>query len=139
MVCYTSICHGYFHLSYECDASFHLQFISDGKLQKFPVALISPEQIVDTNGAGDSFVGGQIKLAINSKIMICFYSPYCTVFAIFVFTNQVSLCSTFKKNQLKNVWTVVTILPGKSYKCLVSLQQENQITTNKLIFFSTHK
>uniref|UniRef100_A0A915K9U0 Adenosine kinase n=1 Tax=Romanomermis culicivorax TaxID=13658 RepID=A0A915K9U0_ROMCU len=28
------------------------------KLMKFPVALIPDEKIVDTNGAGDAFVGG---------------------------------------------------------------------------------
>jgi len=30
----------------------------DGKLHEYPVLVIAPEKIVDTNGAGDSFVGG---------------------------------------------------------------------------------
>ncbi|KAJ3304690.1 adenosine kinase [Kappamyces sp. JEL0829] len=30
----------------------------DGKIQTFPIIKIAPEKIVDTNGAGDAFVGG---------------------------------------------------------------------------------
>ena len=31
----------------------------DGKIQEFPATHLSQEQIVDTNGAGDAFVGGK--------------------------------------------------------------------------------
>ena len=34
-------------------------FLSDGKVTEYQVSLIQPEQIVDTNGAGDAFVGGK--------------------------------------------------------------------------------
>lgn len=33
-------------------------FFSDGSTTEYPVPLIPPEKIVDTNGAGDAFVGG---------------------------------------------------------------------------------
>ena len=32
--------------------------VEHGKLHSFPVAAIPKEEIVDTNGAGDAFVGG---------------------------------------------------------------------------------
>ena len=35
-------------------------FFSDGEVLKFPVVAIDQEKIVDTNGAGDAFVGGEI-------------------------------------------------------------------------------
>ena len=41
-------------------------YFTDGKVTEFPVALIKPELIVDTNGAGDAFVGG---MAILQKFL----------------------------------------------------------------------
>lgn len=35
---------------------------SDDKAETFPVLKIDPKDIVDTNGAGDAFVGGEIFL-----------------------------------------------------------------------------
>jgi hypothetical protein len=32
--------------------------VHDGELREFPVLLVARERIVDTNGAGDAFVGG---------------------------------------------------------------------------------
>ena len=34
-------------------------YITDGVATEYPVDLIKAEDIVDTNGAGDSFVGGK--------------------------------------------------------------------------------
>ena len=31
----------------------------DGKVTEYPIIKISQDKIVDTNGAGDSFVGGE--------------------------------------------------------------------------------
>ena len=38
---------------------------SDGKVTEYPVALIKQESIVDTNGAGDAFVGGESAATVN--------------------------------------------------------------------------
>jgi adenosine kinase len=32
--------------------------VHNGELREFPVPLVARERIVDTNGAGDAFVGG---------------------------------------------------------------------------------
>lgn len=37
----------------------YILFISEGKITEFPVIHIDPKDIVDTNGAGDAFVGGK--------------------------------------------------------------------------------
>jgi sugar/nucleoside kinase (ribokinase family) len=34
-------------------------FISDGIVNEFPAIQLPPEKVVDTNGAGDAFVGGE--------------------------------------------------------------------------------
>ena len=36
-----------------------LYFPADGKVTKYAVQKLKPEDIVDTNGAGDAFVGGR--------------------------------------------------------------------------------
>jgi adenosine kinase len=41
--------------------------VSDGKVTKYPVIAISKESIVDTNGAGDSFVGGYLSQLVQGK------------------------------------------------------------------------
>lgn len=76
--------------------------IPDGNITEYPVALIKQEEIVDTNGAGDAFVGGnmnffviQIKISIIAKLRFLF-------FLIF----QDFLCNIYKENQWKNVSSV---------------------------------
>ena len=32
---------------------------TDGKIKEYPATQVKPEEFVDTNGAGDSFVGGK--------------------------------------------------------------------------------
>jgi len=45
---------------------------ADGEVQEFPVTLIKEEDIVDTNGAGDAFVGGFIsQLALGKEVKDC--------------------------------------------------------------------
>lgn len=39
----------------------------EGKISEFPVIPISPEKIVDTNGAGDAFVGGYLSQLVQGK------------------------------------------------------------------------
>jgi sugar/nucleoside kinase (ribokinase family) len=34
-------------------------FVSDGIVNEFPAIKLPPEKVVDTNGAGDAFVGGE--------------------------------------------------------------------------------
>lgn len=44
----------------------------DGKITKFPVKSLTPDELVDTNGAGDAFVGGFLaQLVQNKPIEIC--------------------------------------------------------------------
>lgn len=38
---------------------FCIYFCLDDKVEAFPVLKISPKDLVDTNGAGDAFVGGE--------------------------------------------------------------------------------
>lgn len=42
--------------------------VKDGKVQEFPAIRLSQEQIVDTNGAGDAFVGGNLLLIYLCKV-----------------------------------------------------------------------
>ena len=35
-------------------------FFADGKVTEYPIISIKEEDIVDTNGAGDAFVGGTL-------------------------------------------------------------------------------
>lgn len=39
----------------------------NGKIQEFPVIALLPEELVDTNGAGDAFVGGYLAQLIQGK------------------------------------------------------------------------
>ncbi|KAK3404964.1 hypothetical protein EUGRSUZ_K01249 [Eucalyptus grandis] len=39
----------------------------DGKVKKFPVILLPKEKLVDTNGAGDAFVGGFLSQLVKEK------------------------------------------------------------------------
>ncbi|KAL9676790.1 hypothetical protein QQ045_005010 [Rhodiola kirilowii] len=39
----------------------------DGKVKKFPVVLLPKEKLVDTNGAGDAFVGGFLSQLVQEK------------------------------------------------------------------------
>nr|KYP49824.1 Adenosine kinase 2 [Cajanus cajan] len=41
--------------------------VEDGKVKKFPVELLPKEKLVDTNGAGDAFVGGFLSQLILEK------------------------------------------------------------------------
>lgn len=36
-----------------------MSFVLDGEITKYPAIVVPPEEIVDTNGAGDAFVGGE--------------------------------------------------------------------------------
>jgi len=39
----------------------------DGKVKTFPVILLPKEKLVDTNGAGDAFVGGFLSQLVQGK------------------------------------------------------------------------
>lgn len=39
----------------------------EGRIEEFPVTRISPEEIVDTNGAGDAFSGGFLAQFVQGK------------------------------------------------------------------------
>lgn len=41
--------------------------VKDGKTTEFPVQKLSADQIVDTNGAGDAFVGGFMAQFVQGK------------------------------------------------------------------------
>jgi sugar/nucleoside kinase (ribokinase family) len=43
-----------------------LPFIVEGRVLEFPVIPISEKAIVDTNGAGDAFVGGTCRYSLSS-------------------------------------------------------------------------
>ena len=38
----------------------------DGNVTEFPVLPIAPEEIVDSNGAGDAFVGGYLAQVVRT-------------------------------------------------------------------------
>ncbi|KAJ6792368.1 adenosine kinase 2 isoform X1 [Iris pallida] len=42
----------------------------DGKVTLFPVILLPKEKLVDTNGAGDSFVGGFLSQLVKEKSIV---------------------------------------------------------------------
>jgi len=39
------------------------------ELQKYPVSKVAPEEIVDTNGAGDAFAGGLVGALVAGKTL----------------------------------------------------------------------
>ena len=41
--------------------------VQDGNVSVFPVPLLDPAKIVDTNGAGDSFVGGFFSYLLSGE------------------------------------------------------------------------
>lgn len=41
--------------------------VQDGKITEYPVIPISPKDIVDTNGAGDAFVGGFLSRFVREE------------------------------------------------------------------------
>ena len=47
------------------NSSIIFYFYSDGKIQSFKTTVLSAEQIVDTNGAGDAFVGGNLHFILS--------------------------------------------------------------------------
>ena len=46
-----------------CHVVMYFSF-TDGKVKEYPVIPIAAEDIVDTNGAGDAFVGGRSNLGV---------------------------------------------------------------------------
>jgi len=49
--------------------------VQNGVVYNFPVDLLAPEQIVDTNGAGDAFAGGYLsELAKGSSLEKCVHA-----------------------------------------------------------------
>ena len=51
-------------------------FNLDGKVTEYPIIKIPQEEIVDTNGAGDSFVGGNCHLFFEAAVVF----PFAVVF-----------------------------------------------------------
>ena len=51
------------HLRTKSIITFCISFI-DGKVTEFPVIDIKDDDIIDTNGAGDAFVGGQFMIYV---------------------------------------------------------------------------
>lgn len=49
----------------------------DDKVEAFPVLKISPKDIVDTNGAGDAFVGGGNLIELHGSILKLDVCKYC--------------------------------------------------------------
>lgn len=55
-----------------------LSFNLDGKVTEYPIIKIPQEEIVDTNGAGDSFVGGNCRLFFEQQLFfhLHLFSPH---------------------------------------------------------------
>lgn len=47
------------------------------KVETFPVVKIDPKDIVDTNGAGDAFVGGEISICLSIPCVVAFCNVWC--------------------------------------------------------------
>jgi hypothetical protein len=52
-------------------------FVSDGIVNEFPAIKLLPEKVVDTNGAGDAFVGGEFTpheyCFVNNSVLILYH------------------------------------------------------------------
>lgn len=70
-------------MKYESFSKFY--FNLDGKATEYPIIKIPQEEIVDTNGAGDSFVGGNRRLFFEAAVIF----PFAIVF--FPFINMTSM------------------------------------------------
>jgi len=51
--------------------------VPDGIVNEFPTIKLPPEKIVDTNGAGDAFVGGEFIQSIQEKERLPTYTLCC--------------------------------------------------------------
>jgi hypothetical protein len=47
--------------------------ISDGIVNEFPAIQLPPERVVDTNGAGDAFAGGEFTRRRKCTVLLCTY------------------------------------------------------------------
>ena len=54
-----------FSLVLNVGGKFYPNLFADGKVTEYPIIPIKEEDIVDTNGAGDAFVGGNISKSYN--------------------------------------------------------------------------
>lgn len=51
--------------------------VSDGIVNEFPAIRLPAEKVIDTNGAGDAFVGGEfVRKKKFSQLYCCFWIKY---------------------------------------------------------------
>jgi len=51
--------------------------VQDGVVTSYPVEALPPAQLVDTNGAGDAFVGGFLaQLSLGQGVAKCVYAGH---------------------------------------------------------------
>ncbi|MPC88560.1 Adenosine kinase 2 [Portunus trituberculatus] len=63
----------------------------DGKVKEFPVVRLPEEKLIDTNGAGDAFVGGEcvcvcVYVCVCVCVCVCVYVCMCVCIYLVVFT-----------------------------------------------------
>lgn len=69
------------------------------KVETFPVLKIDSKDIVDTNGAGDAFVGGKFNIRLNITGFLWVFFIFSADFYISVsFATQVSCLSWSRRN-----------------------------------------
>lgn len=115
---------------------FLLVFPGD-KIETFPVVKTDPKYIVDTNGAGDAFVGGKRPrccyffcslVDLLQSWVFCWFLLWKPLFFFFLAT-QVSCLSLSRSNLWISVWRRHTTLPMSSSSEQAAASQKNQTSS----------
>lgn len=115
--------------------NFSSRVCSGDKFETFPVLKIASKDIVDTNGAGDAFVGGTISLCFHLiHLWVCFlFFPviFCGFLLKFLFFSvlQVSCLSWWRRNRWISAWRRHTTPPTSSSDEQVAPSQKNPTST----------
>lgn len=97
----------------------------DNQLLEFPAIKLPKEKVVDTNGAGDAFVGGSVCFSSTFWLPLKLLTFLTFLTFLTLLTLQVSWLNLYKGKTLKFALNVVFGLQHKLYKDLDVLTKEN--------------